>query len=43
MQQVQDYYAIYGHCQQCAGYYADKYERPQPAQQAPVDDGDYDE
>ena len=28
MQQVQDYYAVYAHCEQCAGYYVEKYEQP---------------
>lgn len=31
MKQVIDYYAIHAHCEQCAGFYAAKYERATPA------------
>lgn len=43
MQTVQAYYAAYQHCDQCAAYYVEKYERPAPqpvAEEVDYDDGE---
>jgi hypothetical protein len=43
MQQIQDYYAAYAHCEQASQYYAERYERPVPVQQEPEVDYDDEE
>ena len=45
MQDIQYYGAVYGHCQQCAEYYVEKYEQPRARAEAVYepDEEDYDE
>lgn len=45
MQDVTYYYAVYGHCEGAAAYYAEKYEQPAAAQAAVYEPEveDYDE